>query len=152
MGMAVTSHAVANEFIRLSQEHGKQLTNMQLQKLVFLAQGYSLAIFDAPLHIHNTHAWQWGPVIPKLYKSLQKYGSGFVAEALQAVDGIAPTSSDAEIIKAVWEGYGHYSGGQLSALTHRPKTPWSETWGKEQFAIIDNNRIAAYYKSLIETA
>ena len=125
---------------------------MQLQKLVFLAQGYSLAIFDAPLHFHNTNAWQWGPVIPKLYKSLQKYGSNFVTDFLQTTDEIEPNSNDAELIKAVWEGYGHYSGGQLSALTHEAGTPWSETWAREQFAVIDNSLIAAYYKSLVETA
>lgn len=150
--MAVTSHAVANEFIRLAKEQDKQLTNMQLQKLVFLAQGYFLAIFDEPLHIHNTHAWQWGPVIPKLYKSLQKYGSSFVNEILPTSDQITTDSNEADIINAVWENYGHYSGAQLSALTHRDKTPWLETWNKEKFSVIDNQLIANYYKNLIEVA
>ncbi|WP_074776189.1 Panacea domain-containing protein [Nitrosospira multiformis] len=150
--MAVTSHAVANEFIRIAQEQHKQLTNMQLQKLVFIAQGYSLAIRDAPLYVHNTHAWQWGPVIPKLYKSLQKYGSSFVTDPLETSDTIDPTSDEAELIKAVWDSYGHYTGGQLSALTHRQNTPWSKTWEKEKFAVIDNDLIADYYKKLVETA
>ncbi|SFU79760.1 hypothetical protein SAMN05216339_1141 [Nitrosomonas eutropha] len=56
---------------------------MQLQKLVFITQGFSLAIFGALLHMHNTHTWQWEPVIPKLYKSLQKYGSDFVTASLE---------------------------------------------------------------------
>jgi len=150
--MAVTSHAVANEFIRIAQEQGKQLTNMQLQKLVFLAQGYSLAILDEPLYFHNTHAWQWGPVIPKLYKSLQKYGSNFVTEPLKTDDLITKDSPGADIIKAVWDEYGHYSGGQLSNLTHRPNTPWYETWAREKFAVIDNDLIANYYKRLVEIA
>jgi len=150
--MAVTSHAVANEFIRLAQENGKQLTNMQLQKLVFLAQGYSLALFEVPLHSHNTHAWQWGPVIPKLYKPLQKYGSDYVTGPLLPSDEIRQNSNDAEIIKAVWKSYGHYSGGQMSALTHKSGTPWSDTWEKERFAVIDNGLIANYYKKLVKPA
>lgn len=147
-----TSYAVANEFIRLAETQGKQLTNMQLQKLVFIAQGYFLAIHGTPLHLHNTHAWQWGPVIPKLYKSLQKYGSDFVTELLQSDDEIAPNSKEAEVINAVLENYGHYTGGQLSALTHRPNTPWSETWNKKQFSVIDLDLIAKHYKGLVETA
>lgn len=150
--MAISSHAVANEFIRLAEEQGKPLTNMQLQKLVFLAQGYSLAIYDQPLYFHNTHAWQWGPVIPKLYKSLQKYGSNIVTDFLQTEDQIQPDSDEADLIKGVFDSYGHYTGGQLSALTHRPNTPWSETWARKQFAVIDNDLIANYYKGLIETA
>lgn len=150
--MASSSHAVANEFIRLAQLQDKQLTNMQLQKLVFIAQGYFLAIHGIPLHFHNTHAWQWGPVIPKLYKSLQKYGSDFVTETLETIDKIEPETKEADIIKAVLDNYGHYSGGQLSALTHRPNTPWSKTWEKDKFSIIDNDLIEKHYKELLETA
>ncbi len=152
--MAYTSHTIANEFLRLAQENGKQLTNMQLQKLVFIAQGYTLAILDEPLHFHDTRAWQWGPVIPKLYKSLQKYGSSFVTEPLETKDEqqIPSSSEKAKIIKAVWENYGHYTGGQLSNLTHKANTPWSKTWEKEKFSQIDNDVIAHYYRALIETA
>lgn len=150
--MATTSHAVANEFIRLAREQDKQLTNMQLQKLVYIAQGYSLAINDSPLYFHNTHAWQWGPVIPKLYKSLQKYGSGTVTEFLETSDKVEADSQDEEIIRAVYENYGDYTGSQLSALTHKPETPWSDTWKEKQFSIIDLNLIEKHYKRLIETA
>lgn len=150
--MAVTSQAVANEFIRLAKEQGKLLTNMQLQKLVFIAQGFSLAIFDSPLHVHNTHAWQWGPVIPKLYKSLQKYGSDFVTDPLETTDEIIAGSDEADIIKAVLDNYGHYSASQLSNLTHRRDTPWSKTWDKEKFSVIDNDLIKEYYQGLVETA
>lgn len=150
--MAVTSYAIANEFLRLAREHGKQLTNMQLQKLVFLAHGYCLAVLGRPLHFHHTHAWQWGPVIPKLYKALQRYGSEFVTEPLQTDDAVDPDSEEAEIIKGVLDAYGHYTGGQLLALTHRPNTPWSQTWAREKFAVIDDDLIAGYYRSLIEAA
>ena len=84
--MSVSSYTVANEFIALAKNEGESLTNMQLQKLVFIAQGYTLAILERQLYYHNTHAWQWGPVVPKLYKSLQKYGSNIVTERLPSED------------------------------------------------------------------
>ncbi len=79
--MAYTSHAIANEFLRLTRQQGKQLTNMQLQKLVFLAQGYALAIEGDPLHKHNTRAWQWGQLFlscirTRLEKSCMRESSG----------------------------------------------------------------------------
>ena len=125
---------------------------MQLQKLVFLAQGYCLAILGRPMYFHNTHAWQWGPVIPKLYKNLQRYGSNFVTESLPADDSLPTDSKEYEIIKAVWQAYGHYTGSQLSALTHRENTPWSQTWAKKQFDVIPTDLIGDYYKKFVEAA
>ena len=150
--MTVSAHAVANEFIALAKGEGKSLTNMQLQKLVFISQGFTLAILDRPLYFHNTHAWQWGPVIPKLYKPLQKYGRDFVTEPLNAEDKLQPDSQEMEIIKAVWEGYGHLSGGQLSTLTHSPNTPWSVTWESNQFGVIPESLIAEHYKGIVEAS
>lgn len=148
--MAISSHAVANEFIRIAQEQERWLTNMQLQKLVFIANGYHLAIYDEPLYYHNSHAWQYGPVIPKLYKSLQKYGASFVQDYLEANDSVPEDSREARVIKAVFDNYGHYTGGQLSVLTHQQNTPWSEAWGKQQFSIINPEVIKKHYKELIE--
>lgn len=148
--MTVSSHAIANEFIKLAQAQDKPLTNMQLQKLVFIANGYTLALFDRPLYYHNSHAWQWGPVIPKLYKSLQKYGSGFIKEFLASEDTVED-EEDLDVIKGVWDAYGHYTGIQLSTLTHQKNTPWSITWEKERFSVIPNELIAQHYKGLVES-
>jgi uncharacterized phage-associated protein len=150
--MTVSAQAVANEFIALANSEGKALTNMQLQKLVFLSQGYTLALFDKPLYYQDTHAWQWGPVIPKLYKSLQKYGNNFVDERLDTDDALDPESDEMEIVKAVWDGYGHLTGSQLSALTHKPNTPWTITWRNDRFGVIPNDLIAEYYKGIIEAS
>lgn len=151
--MPFSSQAVANAFIKLAQEQGRKLTNMQLQKLVFLAQGYSLALRrDQPLFTHDIHAWQWGPVVPVLYKKLQGYGSGFVEEPIQSPDSIEPASPEMEIIRGVWEGFGRFSGHQLSELTHRPGTPWHVTWDREKFAKIPQDLIARYYQETLATA
>lgn len=150
--MTASSHAIANEFIALAKSEGKALTNMQLQKLVFIAQGYTLAIFEHPIYFHNTHAWQWGPVIPKLYKSLQKYGRNFVTESLDSDDKLDSDSEEMEIVNAVWEGYGHLSGAQLSNLTHKSNTPWSITWENDPFGVIPESLITEHYKGILETA
>lgn len=150
--MTISSHAVANAFIAIAGKEGKQLTNMQLQKLVFIAHGYCLAFLGTPLFFHNTHAWQWGPVVPKLYKALQKYGSAFIPEPIEADDTMPDTGDEAEILGAIWKSYGHYTGTQLSALTHKDNTPWSYTWDRNRFGIIEKDLISEHYKKLIEAA
>jgi uncharacterized phage-associated protein len=124
---------------------------MQLQKLVFLGQGYCLAILDRKLYRNNTHAWQWGPVVPKLYKDLQKYGSGIVTESIAAIDALTD-EDELKVVNGVWKAYGNHTGAQLSALTHKPGSPWSKTWAANKFGIIDPEDIKAYYRQLVSCA
>ena len=122
---------------------------MQLQKLVFLAQGYCLALLDRALFHNHVHAWQWGPVIPKLYKPLQKYGAGVVCEPIPSEDTIEGASQEDEVIRAVWDSFGHFTGAQLSGLTHENGTPWSVTWEANKFGVISEDLIKDHYRRLL---
>ncbi len=142
-----SAESVANAFLDLARRDGKFLTNMQLQKLVYIAHGYSLAKLGKPLFHNNIHAFEWGPVIPNLYKTLKRYGAGEVKELIPT--DAAPISGDTEemeIIREVWQDYGEFSGWELSDLTHRKGTPWSETWRNNPFGVISDELIAEYYR------
>jgi uncharacterized phage-associated protein len=122
---------------------------MQLQKLVYIAHGFHLAMIqdEEPLIFDNVHAWQYGPVFPKLYKKLRKYGAGEVKESLPVDQPETLEKVSDAIIKGVWGAYGKKSGGTLSTLTHKEGTPWSITWASDPFAIIPNRIIADHYKA-----
>lgn len=125
---------------------------MQLQKLVFLAQGLSLAFLDEPLTYHNIHAWQWGPVLPQLYKRFSAYGSGGI-EHPAPTDEVIPEQDQAqEIIQAVWKNYGKFTGPQLSSLTHKPGSPWDITWKSTQYGIIPTSLIQDFYRKQLNVA
>ena len=149
--MTYSAKSVANAFISLAEREGKPLTNMQVQKLVYIAQGFSLGIADRPLFYDNVHAWQWGPVIPTLYKALQRYGRGTVTEFIPCDETIPEDGDDFSLLKAVWDSYKGFSGAQLSSLTHKPETPWSETWEFDRFGIIAVETIKSHYKRLVES-
>lgn len=163
--MAYKAKQVATEFIELAQADGKQLTPMQLQKLVYFAYGWYLAITGERLIDERVEAWKWGPVIPSLYSAFRKYGSGFIAEPPNEIYFDGPVAKLREyplvsgdrqkdetarsIIKRVWEIYGKYSASQLSAMTHEPQSPWSRTEGKEVMGTdIPDDLIASYFRRL----
>ncbi|TGG90432.1 MAG: DUF4065 domain-containing protein [Aphanocapsa feldmannii 277cV] len=149
---AVSANAVANEFLKLAKKDGKQLTNLQLQKLVYIAQGYTLAITNKKLYYNDTCAWHWGPVIPSLYEALRRYGRKYVIEKLELdnQDESLDNTVAIDIIEAVYKRYGNYTGPQLVNLTNRPNTPWSETWEEEKFSLIPFSRIQDYYKRTLK--
>lgn len=141
--------AVANAFIELAKKEGKQLTNMQLQKLVYVAHGWCLALLRKPLFYNDVKAWEWGPVIPKLYNRLKKYGSGFVTDSIATNDSpIDPRTEDMSLIQSVWDAYKEFDGPQLSAMTHAEGTPWDETWKSIRYGEISNEKIAEHYRQL----
>lgn len=155
--------AIANEFLRLAREEGRTLTNMQLQKLPYIAQGWSLALRNGqPLIEQPVEAWPYGPVYRKLYNALAQYGSGPVTDFIHENDGNPYrvidgrgnkiknklTNDDCALIKAVWNNYRDYNAYQLSALTHQPNTPWSKTQEKHG-QYISNTLIREHYEELL---
>ncbi|WP_208932366.1 Panacea domain-containing protein [[Haemophilus] ducreyi] len=53
-----------------SEENGDLISNLKIQKLVYYAQGFSLAINNKPLFSEKIQAWTHGPVTPELYNKM----------------------------------------------------------------------------------
>ena len=114
--MSVSPEAIANEFIDLSkEERGHSLSNLKLQKLVYIAHGFYLGFCGEPLSNANAQAWQYGPVFPSLYQNLKKYGAGRVTDHIATYDKVEKNSQEADFIKDIWEAYGNLSAVALVA-------------------------------------
>lgn len=156
---------IANQFLIRGLSDDQALTPMQLQKLCYMAHGFTLALLDKPLTSDTIEAWGFGPVYPDLYDALKGYGSktvdGLVHENNWAsadhirgsVVKVDLTKKEREIIETVWEDYGHFEGFQLSALTHEPDTPWAKVYkpGKKHIVIPDE-LIKEYFVELTAAA
>jgi|HubBroStandDraft_6_1064221.scaffolds.fasta_scaffold58038_1 uncharacterized phage-associated protein len=149
--MAYPASTIANTFIGLAEQQGMKLTNMQLQKLVYIAHGFYLAIEHEPLLEEDVRAWQWGPVIRELYDELRNYGSHPVDKPIPPSTQIdeAADPGAMQIIRNVWRAYGKLSASQLSVITHQPDTPWRQAWNERPYGYIDNDVIAAYYRNFL---
>ncbi|MFA0155432.1 Panacea domain-containing protein [Vibrio sp. 10N.261.46.A3] len=149
--MAYSSKSVAARFTQLATIKHTSLTQMQLQKLVYIAHGYKLALTAGePLVVNGVCAWQYGPVFPELYHSLKHYRDQGVPRFVET-ELLAPL--DVSIITAVFNAYSHYSGVKLSQLTHMVGTPWYRTWHEgdgcnRPNTIIPDDVIMNYYRDL----
>lgn len=66
----LNAYDVADFFLSpFEEEDGEQISNLKLQKLLYYAQGYALAILNRPLFAENIEHWQHGPVVPCIYRT-----------------------------------------------------------------------------------
>lgn len=148
----ITTHdSVADFFISFAQIHGDCITNLKLQKLVYYAQAWHLAIFDAPLFEEEFQAWVHGPVCPPLYARFRDYRWNPISLDIEE----PKISLDAKkYLTEVCEAYGQYSGYQLEQMTHT-EAPWIEARGgipldEASTSIIAKQAMREYYAELIE--
>ena len=159
--------AIANYFLDLSKG-GYKLTPLKIQKLVYFAHGWNLALRKQPLLNERVEAWKYGPVIPSLYHEFKIYGSspiehkavdlievdGYLREGEPSILACSPDEAalTARLLKRIWEVYKNYSGLQLSELTHQPGTPWEKArkaFGDVKNADIPDEWIQQYFESQI---
>lgn len=133
------------------------ISPMKLLKLVYIAHGWSLAILGVPLIRDRIEAWKFGPVIPDLYHRIKRYGTGSVPSSClcNPTASLEALSHDQRtLLEKIWTSYGGMSAGRLSAITHRPNTPWDEIWNKKKGstykgALIDDQTIRDHYETML---
>ncbi len=119
---------VARFFLSLVDEDaGDSLTNLKLQKLVYYAQGFHLAIYGRPLFPERICAWEYGPVVPALYHALKVHGANPIS--LSDLDSFPRERLDKNtknLLREINSVYGQFSAVRLMQLTHN-EPPWRET-------------------------
>lgn len=126
----LSAKTIANYFLRLGQRDGIPIDPLKLQKLIYLAHGWSLALLNRPLIREPIEAWRYGPAVPALYREFQRFGAapitGFaIKEPLESAYGIDPETRS--LLDEVWERYQALSPFQFSKLTHEPGSAWDLT-------------------------
>lgn len=129
------------------------VTNMQLHKLAYYCQAWSLAWYDVPLFQEDFEAWANGPVCPELFEAHRGHysvGHGFFGECDTSV--FAP--EQIETMDAVLKEYGNIPPAKLSELVHRER-PWKETRntarpGDPCFRVIEKELIQEYYAGIMD--
>jgi len=122
------AETVANFFIGKGLESGRPVTNLKLQKLVYFAHGWYLALTDKPLIDSTIEAWRFGPVVNSLYHGLKEYGMNPITSKLSLFpyNSDRISSIDTEFLDFIWELYKDFSAEQLVNFTHEAGSPWSD--------------------------
>lgn len=139
---------IANFFIDYNNHSiDNTLTNLILHKLLYFAQGYSLALYNTPLFDEDIEAWKYGPVVPSIYQTY-KYNK---KENISKIKGDFSLdkydSKTIELLLAVINDYGKYSSSELINITHEKGSPWDMVYKENENNIISKESILKYFKN-----
>ena len=157
--------AVANFFIELAHKENRPITQLGLIKRVYIAHGFSLAIFHKPLldpRFDRVEAWRYGPVIPSVYHSFKQFKANPITEKTVVMtwddvnlipDFHTPELEDKdarEIVKMVWLRYHGKTDSEMVTLTHRKGTPWDVCYIEGENQVIPDDITEVFYRQIVD--
>lgn len=138
---------IASALVALSDpEKGDIISNLKLQKLLYYAQGFHLALYRSPLFNEEILAWQYGPVVPEVYHEYKDNGS----YAIFPQDGFDLSFLDPDQIQLlidIYEIFGQYSAIKLMNMTH-DELPWKST---SIGGVISKRKLANYFAKVVKS-
>lgn len=142
-----TAKNVAQFFLCLTDpDIGEIISNLKLQKLVYYAQGFHLAMKEGvPLFDEDILAWEHGPVVENLYHEYKVYGNEAIPQP-SSFNNEVFTEAQLALLKEVYEVFGQFSAWKLRNMTHSER-PWLET---PRNGIISRELMEDFFKGYIE--
>ncbi|MCA2017202.1 DUF4065 domain-containing protein [Vibrio tritonius] len=138
---------VAKYFIRLADEAEEGISNLKLQKLVYYAQGFYLAINEEPLFHEDIQAWAHGPVVPELYHEYKSFGKEAIAPDVKFNPHTRLTKAEMEHIEEIFDVFGQFSAWKLRNMTHE-ESPWIEN--EKSGGTISKQELKSYFDTRVE--
>ena len=148
-GAAFDAGAIADFLLDECRERGEILSNLKLQKLLFYADAWSMALFGSPLFNEDFEAWVHGPVLPSQYRRFREHRWRPITT--EVVRPKLPTATVDHLIEII-EVFGVETAVALELMTHREK-PWMDARGDLAPSapctnVISKSVTMEYYKSL----
>lgn len=134
----------------LARKSGWGLSNLELQKILYLAHMFHMGRHDGqPLVPGSFEAWEYGPVHPTLYKAARVFGSSDVQDIFHGSPDIPDGGPEKAILDEAYDSLAHLTAGQLVSATHRKGGAWYQNYIPGHLhCIIPNADILSEYRSL----
>ena len=143
--MTYSALEVAKYIIHYEAQQGRTVSNLRLQKLLYFVQVQFIvnASDGQPCVKQRMEAWDFGPVVPEVYREYRYYGSAVIP-----YDGCELTSisnSDKKLIDAMLDHCAKFSTSALVDITHS-QTPWKNAYRNGFDNEISLNAIRSYFR------
>jgi uncharacterized phage-associated protein len=135
--MTYDGRMVANYVLDFCEQRGRSVTNLALQKIVYFCHVWSLILLGRPLVRHSFEAWEFGPVLPYLYREFRELDRSPINRRATRLD---PMNGHKQVVQYKFEPdtdrllreivdfYSRLSASELVKLSHAEGGPWYTVW------------------------
>lgn len=108
---------VARYIIDYEATQGRTVSNLRLQKLLYFVQCVFLGILGRACFSDEIEAWDYGPVVPKVYRAYKEYGSTVIPALGQNSQNIIAAGEDRDLINCILTTTAKRTTGELVDIT-----------------------------------
>ena len=142
--MTITGMEAAKKFCTASKW---TLSNLELQKMLYITHVVYFGRHKAVLLEDCFYAWDYGPVLPNVYKKLKIYGADPVGNIFKQYNDLDKKALESQIIEEAYTNLKHLTPAQLVALTHVKNGAWEQTYTKCPYTKINDELILQEYEN-----
>lgn len=123
-----------------------RVSNLEIQKILYLAQMFHLGQHEIPLLNEGFEAWDYGPVVPVVYGRVRGFGSAPVRNVFNGVAPVQAGTPEYDILAEAERVTRDISPGQLVKITHLPNGAWANNYvaGRRHTAIPNGDILDEY--------
>lgn len=138
---------IARWFIAWAENIDAEVSNLELQKLLYYTQGHRLGSTGVPAFSDPIQAWAHGPVVAEVYYAYEAYGRNPINADVALGDDFCWDDfiEISDLLADVWDRYGSLAAWALRERTHR-EAPWRDAFDSdERPGLITSEAIRSYF-------
>jgi uncharacterized phage-associated protein len=129
--------ALANWFLARFAAANRKVTNLSLNKMLYLAIERGIIEKGIVFSPAKIEAWKHGPVFREIYHASKNEGREPIKETFKTFDLASRTfvpvrdeftTEDVAFLESIFVDYGSLPAGKLVDITHEAGSPWHAVW------------------------
>lgn len=136
------ANSIARYIVRESYRHGVPVTNLQLQKMMYILQISYCKTFQRLLFDDEFEAWEYGPVLPSVFEEFEKFGGTSIQKDYEdsEFDRIYPFDKRAiDVVMVVMAC--KLSPHAMASITNKEGGAWDVTYMEGEKRTIRNGLV-----------
>ena len=138
-GMAYDPRYIANLILDRAADRNIDLTNAEVNKIIYFLHAFYLAEFSQPLIDAKIEAWDYGPVVREVCSEFKSFGARPISRRAQRLDTRLliridvyeeMAEQDFEFLAPIIDRLSNLGASRLIGISHEKGGPWDIVYNR----------------------